>query len=64
MNAADPPFFVALVPLVAVAFDVYCLFQLRRATDTNYLSKLQWAAVICFFTPFGGISYLMIGSPG
>lgn len=59
----DPPFYVVLAPLAAVAFDIYCLLLLRQATDAKYLTKVQWAAAILLFTPFGGISYLMIGKP-
>jgi hypothetical protein len=60
MNTAALPPYVLLVPLAAVAFDIYCLIDLWRTRETDRLTKAQWAAAICLFTPFGGISFLML----
>jgi hypothetical protein len=60
LNAEVPLPLIYLLPLLAVAFDVYCLARLYRARSVERLSKAQWAAVICVFTPFGGISFLML----
>jgi hypothetical protein len=52
---------IVLLPLLAIAFDVFCLIDLSRAQQVRYFDKVIWAALICVFTPFAGISYLYLG---
>jgi hypothetical protein len=61
MNGLAAPAYVFAVPLAAILFDVYCLFELYNAPEVHGLTKPQWAAAICLLTPFGGISFLMLG---
>lgn len=60
-DAQIPPLLTYLVPLLAVAFDVYCLVRLQRAREVERMTKAQWAATIIVLTPFGGILFLMLG---
>jgi hypothetical protein len=52
----------ALVPVivVAVAFVVFCLIDLRRA-QVRYLPKWAWAIICLISIPLGGIIYLAVG---
>jgi hypothetical protein len=57
-----PPL-AALAPLliVAIAFDLYCLYDLSRSR-VRHLPKWGWALVIVFVSaPLGGIAYLAAG---
>jgi hypothetical protein len=49
--------------LVAFAFDLYCLRDLREAPLVYVFSREMWAYIIVFTTPLGGMTYLMIGRP-
>jgi hypothetical protein len=51
----------ALLPLIllVIAFDIFCLYDLRRSR-VRYLPRWGWALVIIFFT-FGGVVYLVAG---
>lgn len=53
----------ALAPLVAamVAFEVYCLVDLRRSGAPRYLPRWAWAIVCVVSVPLGGIVYLLAG---
>jgi nucleoside recognition membrane protein YjiH len=52
----------AVVPfvIVAVAFVVFCLFDLRKA-EVRYLPKWAWAIICVISIPLGGIVYLAVG---
>jgi len=51
----------ALAPLIVLvlAFDVFCLYDLRKA-DVRYMPKWAWAIVIVILN-FGGVVYLAVG---
>jgi hypothetical protein len=53
----------ALAPLLllALAFVVYCLVDLARATDVRGLPRWAWAVVIVVSIPVGGLVYLLWG---
>lgn len=53
-----------LVAIFAIGFDALCLTDLVRADQVRGLPPLAWAAVICCFTPLGGIAYLAAGRSG
>ncbi|MGO8683949.1 MAG: hypothetical protein ACLQUT_05150 [Thermoleophilia bacterium] len=63
----NPPTAALLLPVlvfvVALGFDVYCLKNLARAEVVLYFPPRIWTYIIIFFTPFGGIAYLMLGRP-
>jgi hypothetical protein len=52
----------ALAPLVvlAVAFVVFCLLDLRKA-EVRWLPKWAWAIICVISIPLGGIVYLAVG---
>jgi hypothetical protein len=50
-----------LVVVVAVGFEVFCLFDLARAEEVRYLPKWGWAIVSLISIPLGGIIYLSVG---
>jgi hypothetical protein len=49
--------------LVAFAFDLYCLRDLREAPIVFLFSRETCTYIIVFATPIGGMSYLTIGRP-
>lgn len=49
--------------LVALAFDLYCLRDLRETPIVYVFSRETWAYIIVFATPIGGMTYLTIGRP-
>jgi hypothetical protein len=53
----------ALAPIVvvAVAFVMFCLVDLARATDVRYLPRWLWAIICVISVPLGGIAYLILG---
>ncbi len=55
--------FYVVVPIVilAIAFDAYCLIDLRRARSVRHLPKWLWAIVILISAPWGGLIYLFAG---
>jgi Phospholipase_D-nuclease N-terminal len=55
--------FYVIVPILilAVAFDAYCLIDLRRARSVRHLPKWVWAIVILLSAPWGGLIYLFAG---
>jgi uncharacterized membrane protein HdeD (DUF308 family) len=57
-----PPL-AALAPLVviAVAFVVFCVIDLARASSVRYLPKWLWALICVASIPVGGIVYLLVG---
>jgi len=58
-----PPGSDVAIPVVAVvvAFDVWCLVNLARASQVRYLPKWAWAVAICVWGPWGGVIYLALG---
>jgi len=54
---------VAIVLVAAVAFDVYCLRDLRDAPVVYAFPREMWAYIIILTTPLGGMAYLTIGRP-
>jgi uncharacterized membrane protein (UPF0182 family) len=52
----------AMAPLilVAVAFIVYCWFDIVR-NDVRYLPKWVWGLICVLSVPLGGIVYLLVG---
>jgi hypothetical protein len=46
--------------LVAVAFVVYCWFDIVR-NDVRYLPKWVWGLICVLSVPLGGIVYLLVG---
>ena len=58
-----PPGSDVAIPVVAVvvAFDVWCLVDLARASQVRHLPKWVWAVAICVWGPWGGLVYLIIG---
>jgi hypothetical protein len=55
---------VMLIPVLAGAWVVFCLFDLIRAKQVRYLPKWVWAILCCgigLTIPFGGILYLWVG---
>jgi hypothetical protein len=53
----------ALIPVavLAVAFAVYCLVDLKRADRVRFLPKWVWAIICVISIPLGGIVYLLFG---
>jgi ABC-2 type transport system ATP-binding protein len=58
-----PPGSDVAIPVVAVvvAFDVWCLADLARASQVRHLPKWAWAVAICVWGPWGGLVYLILG---
>jgi ABC-2 type transport system ATP-binding protein len=58
-----PPGSDVAIPIltVVVAFDVWCLVDLARASQVRYLPKWAWAVAICVWGPWGGLVYLILG---
>src|ERR1700728_2029142 len=58
-----PPGSDVAIPVVAVvvAFDVWCLVDLARASQVRHLPKWAWALAICVWGPWGGVIYLALG---
>jgi nucleoside recognition membrane protein YjiH len=52
----------AVVPfvIVAIAFVVFCLLDLRKA-EVRFLPKWAWAIICVISIPLGGIVYLAVG---
>jgi Phospholipase_D-nuclease N-terminal len=50
-----------LVLVAAVAFTVYCLIDLARASSVKHLPKWAWAVICLISEPLGGILYLIFG---
>lgn len=61
MGGTDVPL-AALVPLVlaAVAWVVYCLWELSRS-EVRGLPKWAWGLIVVVSVPLGGILYLLLG---
>jgi len=51
---------MAPLSLVAVAFIVYCWFDIVR-NDVRYLPKWVWGLICVLSVPLGGIVYLLVG---
>jgi Phospholipase_D-nuclease N-terminal len=51
---------IAPIAILALAFAVYCLFDLSRS-EVRYLPKWAWAVLCVVSIPFGGIVYLLVG---
>jgi hypothetical protein len=53
----------ALIPLIVVAvlFEIYCLYDLVRVRSVRYLPKWVWAIICLISIPLGGIVYLVFG---
>ena len=53
----------ALIPLIvlAVAFEVFCLVDLKRAQEVRYLPKWVWAIICLISIPIGAVAYLLLG---
>lgn len=53
----------ALIPIavLAVAFAVYCLVDLKRADRVRFLPKWAWVIICVISIPLGGIVYLLFG---
>jgi hypothetical protein len=52
----------ALAPaiVIAVAFVVYCWFDIARH-DVKYLPKWAWSIICIISVPLGGVVYLLLG---
>jgi hypothetical protein len=61
MNQTFVQLFPLAVGLAIVGFDLFCLSRLSKTDETLYMPKLQWAAVIVFLGPFGGMAFLALG---
>ena len=62
-----PARFVLVIVLavgLAVAWEVFCLYNLARADRVRYLPKWGWALVCLVSIPWGGIIYLIVGRAG
>jgi hypothetical protein len=53
----------AIVLATALAFDLYCLRDLRDAPVVFVFSRETWFYLILLATPIGGMTYLTIGRP-
>jgi hypothetical protein len=56
--------FLALLPVVvlAVAFDIYCVVDVVRASSVRHLPKAAWVLIIVVISaPWGGLAYLFFG---
>ena len=56
-----PPELLVPILLVALAFVLYCWYDLARAPDTRYLPKWAWAVICVITIPLGGLAYLLVG---
>lgn len=56
MNKVILPFLI-----IAIGFEVFCLFDIVRATSVRYLPKWGWAIICLVSNPLGGIVYLLVG---
>ena len=52
-----------LLVVLGLGFDLYCLRDLAQAEVVLYFPPQVWFLIIIFSTPFGGITYLMLGRP-
>jgi len=55
---------VAPVIVLAVAFVLYCEWDLAGQEEVNYLPKWAWAIVCVVSVPLGGALYLLFGRKG
>ena len=51
---------IAPIAVLALAFAVYCLFDLSRS-EVRYLPKWAWAVLCVVSIPVGGLVYLLVG---
>ena len=53
----------AVAPLIvlALAWVVFCLFQVNRAPQVRWLPRWVWALVVVLSVPLGGIVFLLGG---
>ncbi len=64
MSPAAAALITSLVVIAAaLAFDLYCIRDLRRAPVVFVLPRETWFYVILLLTPLGGMTYLTIGRP-
>lgn len=56
----------AVLPVIilAVAFVVYCEYDLANQDEVNYFPKWAWAIICVISVPFGGALYLLFGRKG
>jgi hypothetical protein len=52
---------LAVVVVLAVAWEVFCLRDLARAHHVRYLPKWAWAIVCLISIPWGGLAYVILG---
>jgi hypothetical protein len=53
---------LALIPvaIACVAFEVFCLIDVWRATEVRYLPRWAWTVICLISIPFGGVIYLAL----
>lgn len=51
---------IAPIAVLALAFAIYCLFDLSRS-EVRYLPRWAWAVLCVVSIPLGGIVYLLVG---
>lgn len=59
-----PGWTIAILAILAVCFDAFCLTDIARAGEVRYLPKWAWALICLIQAPAGGIAYLSIGRIG